>query len=493
MKTMNIKLLSVLLASLTLASLIMTACSHEQTETGETAETTTAAETAAAETTAPGDVPDIPEADWNGEEFRVLYPSWSLYLDYYFAEEEKGEAVNDAIYVRTSKVEEAIGIDIVGYSNGDVDKTIPLLKSTVLAGDDTFDLNLTHNSTSMTAHVSEGLIRSWEDIPYVDMTKDYWNMNAHDTLMIDGVLCFASNALILPDINALFYHKGMAESFGLGDIYTLVSNGSWTWEKLREMSAVVTGDADGDGQMTADDRYGLVFELGWQDISMLTSIDEYFVTKNDAGVPELTINNEKVIGFVEMIYDMINGSKTAYKWRYSVETDPNVGGKPPVAFESGYALFYLTPLSLAKTFRETELDFGIIPLPKYDEAQDDYKTLSWSGFITVPMTASNLEMIGMATELLGYYNHEIVWPAFYDVLLGQKISRDAQSVEMLDIIFNNTVYDIGVVMGYGLLAQVLRDDGNFVSKYESVRSGYEESLKEFVTAHTEYAEAHTAK
>jgi len=113
--------------------------------------------------------------------------------------------------------------------------------------------------------------------------------------------------------------------------------------------------------------------------------------------------------------------------------------------------------------------------------------------LAVPITASNLEMIGMATELLGYYNHEIVWPAFYDVLLGQKISRDAQSVEMLDIIFNNTVYDIGVVMGYGLLAQVLRDDGNFVSKYESVRSGYEESLKEFVTAHTEYAEAHTAK
>ena len=53
-----------------------------------------------------------------------------------------------------------------------------------------------------------------------------------------------------------------------------------------------------------------------------------------------------------MIYDMINGSKTAYKWRYSVETDPNVGGKPPVAFDAGYALFYLTPLSLAKTFRD---------------------------------------------------------------------------------------------------------------------------------------------
>ena len=134
----------------------------------------------------------------------------------------------------------------------------------------------------------------------------------------------------------------------------------------------------------------LVGRNAWQDISMLTSIDEYFV-RNNGKKQELALNNEKTIGFIEMLYSLINESGHAYTWKYSVETDPNVGGKPPVAFDAGYALFYLTPLSLASRFRETDLDFGIIPLPKYDEAQDDYITLDWSGFITVPMTASNTE------------------------------------------------------------------------------------------------------
>jgi len=494
MKTMNTKPLSVLLASLTLTSLILTACSNEQTQTKDTAETTTAAETAASETTAPGDVPEIPEADWDGEEFRVLYPNWSLYNDYYFADEENGEAVNDAIYKRTADIEELINIDFTQYTMGYVTETVPHLQQSVLAGDDVYDLHLTHNSTSFTLMVSEGLVQNWNDIPHIDMTKDYWNSEVSENMTIDGVLCFASNGFILPDINSIFYHKGMVESYGLEDVYTLVSNGEWTWDKLIEMAEKVSGDADGDGQMTAADRYGLMFENSWQTASLLPSIGEFLITQNSEGYPELSIYSEKSVGFVERIYDLITRGEYVYTWKYSKETDPNAGGKPPVAFDEGYGLFYITPLSLASKFRETELDFGIVPYPKYDENQEKYITLNWAGFMNVPMTASNIELIGMTVELLGYYNHEIVWPAFYDVLLGQKISRDEKSIEMLNIIFDDAVYDIGVALGFYLFTpEVLNGSGNFASHYESKINTLTDDLKKFVTAHTEYADNHTAK
>ena len=46
---------------------------------------------------------DGEQIDFNGATFTVLYPLWSLYVDYYFAEEATGDAVNDALYRRQLK------------------------------------------------------------------------------------------------------------------------------------------------------------------------------------------------------------------------------------------------------------------------------------------------------------------------------------------------------------------------------------------------------
>lgn len=86
-------------------------CASEQT----TAETTVAARSV--ETTAPEEDdygyvdPELPEKDYDGRAFNILYPEWSLYNNYYFAEEDNGEVVNDALYDRARRVEEYFNID----------------------------------------------------------------------------------------------------------------------------------------------------------------------------------------------------------------------------------------------------------------------------------------------------------------------------------------------------------------------------------------------
>nr|MBQ4318442.1 hypothetical protein [Clostridia bacterium] len=170
------------------------------------------------------------------------------------------------------------------------------------------------------------------------------------------------------------------------------------------------------------------------------------------------------------------------------DTDPNAGGKPPVSFDSGRGLFYMVPLSLASYFRTTEIDFGIIPMPKYDEAQENYISLNWSGYMGVPVTANSTEMIGMAVELLSYYNDKLVMPVFYDVLLGQKIARDEESIRMLDLIFGNTVYDLGINFGlYRYLYETVNQGGDFVSYYESKRETAEKYVDDFMEALESYA------
>ena len=131
-------------------------------------------------------------------------------------------------------------------------------------------------------------------------------------------------------------------------------------------------------------------------------------------------------------------------------------------------------------------------MPKFDEAQKNYITLNWAGFMCVPASVGNTELVGKTVELLGYYNGQIVMPAFYDILLGQKISRDTESQQMLDIIFGNTVYDLGVNLGSGfymVLPWTIDAGGNFASYYEKNIKSLENTVDKYCTAHKEYSKS----
>ncbi len=62
--------------------------------------------------------------------------------------------------------------------------------------------------------------------------------------------------------------------------------------------------------------------------------------------------------------------------------------------------------------RETNVEYGILPIPKYDEAQEKYIADSWTGVMCVPISVSNPEMVG-------------------------------KTCEMLELIFDNVSYDVG--------------------------------------------------
>ena len=94
--------------------------------------------------------------------------------------------------------------------------------------------------------------------------------------------------------------------------------------------------------------------------------------------------------------------------------------------------------------RSMETDFGILPYPKYDEAQERYYSrVSYYNAPIVPVTNNNLELTGALLEYFNYISSETVIPAYYDIVLKSKTSRDNESQAMLDLIFDSRVVDIG--------------------------------------------------
>lgn len=112
-------------------------------------------------------------------------------------------------------------------------------------------------------------------------------------------------------------------------------------------------------------------------------------------------------------------------------------------------------------------------MPKIEELQKEYYSTvnPYTGiFICVPVTNIETDHTGMFLEAMAYEGYMHVRPAYYDVLLNGIIARDNESSQMLDILFANRRYDLGVILDMGdlrsFIYMVMNYDTNIVSYVE---------------------------
>jgi len=126
-----------------------------------------------------------------------------------------------------------------------------------------------------------------------------------------------------------------------------------------------------------------------------------------------------------------------------------------------------------------EADFGIIPYPKYDENQARYYVRSGGGWPKiVPAHAPNPERTSIILEALAAESRNTVVPAFKEINLKTKISRDNESAEMLDLIFNSGFGDVGTFLWLEIrdaLVGVVKS-GNYASMAEKKSPAFEKTL-----------------
>ena len=111
----------------------------------------------------------------------------------------------------------------------------------------------------------------------------------------------------------------------------------------------------------------------------------------------------------------------------------------------------------------------------------------------VPVTNSNLDRTSVILEAMACVSAEKVIPEYYEVALQSRFSRDAQSAEMLDLIFNNRVFDLGdTIWGDELrdgLFRIMYQDNNrnIVSQVEGISGSLSQTILTTADAFVEAA------
>ena len=381
-----------------------------------------------------------------------------------FAGESDGaNTVDYAIYQRNEWLREYYGLNItneeyLGYGKTNGNGTgFQKIYTDYMSGNSTYDAAMI--GTGDVANLAQsGMLWDLSSLPHIDLSKEYWDQKANDDLAIAGRMFYTTGDIGVVDniyTHALLFNKGLVASYGMENPYDLVKNNEWTLEKLGELVKMVGEDVDQNGVFNEKDKYGLMI---WNDpmVAMLAGAGEKVASVNEDSEIELTLYNERVVNLYDKLDNIVFDQQHVYNYQYD-----NVTGKGTsistwdtnrfAAFNENRTVFNFGALSLVESHRDSEVDFGILPYPKYDATQEDYGHLV-SGFHTqffcIPLTSNPVRSSAVA-ELLAYYGKEYLTPAYYEKTLCGKYIRDAESSEMLDIIFASHVFDVGIYYDIG--------------------------------------------
>ena len=383
---------------------------------------------------------------WNGKVFNIMYPMWSLYQRYYFALEQNGELINDANYERQMAIKDYLGVNIVGLPITAEGSTAPIhvvdnnIKKAAMSGEDPYQLVLTHCFVGVAGNIQSGNLLDFGSVKNLTLDQSYWRKDSMEDLSVKGKMYVGSGKFLLYDPCVTVFNKDMLAnadtSFKVDDVYQLVRDKKWTIANLKTYASAISADAN-EGVEAGEGTYGYVCNNEWE-ISSFMAASNYFVASRDSK------GTYVATAFTQTVHDIFVDVKSLFDAPYTynyVNNSENISGN---IVREGRSMFGVMGLMAAMdAISNSDYKIGILPVPATSEGLE-VQTLDWAGFMVIPVSVLDPDLSGAVSELLCYYGEKLLYPAFYDKLLGTRTAENYADAEMLDIIFASMVSDPGL-------------------------------------------------
>ncbi len=449
------KWLSLSLASLMLVS-ALASCAATDEQGGE-AETDG---THALESTDPNADNRFKDVNYGDREFHIYtsahQASSSMESSNYLIEgtgKTGGGLVSDAVFARNVTVEEQLGVKLVftqcDLSYGGIAGDVRILTQ---SGQHEFDLVINDNYDYGTLVIEGHFHNLLEPECVFDFNRDYWYKDyMEDLRFVDGyqhlmagdffidVLRTAHLMVVNKDLYNDYYHTSADE------LYDVVSNFEWTYDKLISISTGLYIDKNQNGVKDEGDQFGYLDSAYWgASIPLSTSGTTGFITRDEDGYPSVTINEG----------DRSNQLANAMSKLLNLEDTGLEIGDSMQVFIKGDALVAAGGMSLgsleSETLRQMESDAAVLPYPMLFASDKKYITATHDttelGGILV--TATDLEFISTVVEVLNRETANILIPKYYKESLQVQCVDDEKAAAMLDIIHDN--FDNAFILTYNV-------------------------------------------
>ena len=444
-----------------------------------------------------------PAKDWGGQTVNILTfdnDAYSFETCQVDTEELTDEPVNDAFYERNALIKEKYGIEINALYTEPGEDYIKVFLEDMTSGLNEYDAIV--SQVLYIANLAiEGNLVDFRTVnsEYIHIDQPWWDQRLIEDITINDKVFYLSGDALVEDDEAtwaMFFNKDLVKSHSLEDPYQLVRDNKWTLDKMYELIQEVdlTHGSTKSYDPEVGDQWGMVAQ-SYDFLLFMQGLGQTLID-NSGDRPVLRIDNERNVQvfmkFCEVMYDEVNVGIADHHGSWN----SGIYDREVEIFANGNALFIPYSISLVgrPVIREAEIRYGLLPMPKADELQDEYTTsINVYHYPVICLPITNVEKRDLtcyALEAMAYYGMELVTPEYYDRTLTYKRFTDDESGEMLDLIFRNRTYDMGTIFNFnngngdgtlgfftGLIGQ---KSNNIVSHYESKKNAYQIGLDDFI-------------
>ncbi len=419
------------------------------------------------------------DLDYDGDEIVIISrdkEGWTR--GEIWVESINSNAINDAVFERNLAVENRLNIKIVSVFDTDTGLNAPTNKVllTVDAGTHEYDVMAAPCYGVMT-HTLENNFVDLGDLLYLDLEQPWWCQSFNDLVEYKGSRYAVTGRGLITQYRyafaTLFNHR-LFDDAQIAYPYEDVRNGAWTLD--RQLSLVKEFHQDnGDGKADIDDDvFGLL-------TSSAIGVDPYWssckidvIVKNTEGEYESAFDLAKLHSLTDKIIQLFHESDDA-TYVFPDEPENTEQEKLRAAFVAGngaMATIRLMELE-SDVIRDMEDIYGVLPMPKYDEQQDDYYTYLHDQYTVfcIPTTIDEerAEEIGAFLEAFNYEGYRIVQPAYCETTLRTKLVQNPDSMEMMDEIIDGIRMEVGIIYAedfrtyHNDLRQIVASENNTTS------------------------------
>ncbi len=368
----------------------------------------------------------VPTVDFEGMSFIITSNSEKRL----FGDGEEQTVLSKEKNNSLREISERLNVNIISAEDS-TDIIIKSLKDTQNAETVYTHLLLTKQGSVGTL-VYEGLIGNIDTLPFVDTQKPYYNADfCESTKTPSGLYSLYGEILSEYDtMTVTFYNEALAEKLGAGDIYELVGEGQWSYDKMNELSLSASALSSGELKLygtLSSDKSGLIS-------SAYTSVGAKSVSLNGSSL-SVNDNND--------VLDAVSGKIHALLTSDSYcEGEGEVGARE--LFVSGRGLFYTAPLGYVKEIYNMADVWGVLPLPT---ASGDGHVLSHgknTSVLSYPKNATDLGEVGALVESIFASGYKITDAAYADTFFHQ-YARSERAVDMLIYLMGKSSSDFALL------------------------------------------------
>ena len=333
----------------------------------------------------------------------------------------------------------------------------------------------------------KGTCVNFADADYIDLSSPWWDQG-----VINNLKLFGGTYIALGDINTVdndgtwcvLFNKELLDTFGTTDkaMYEMVKSGigvtgGWTTDAMVTIAKKSYREDPNntnkwDPSYVGNGTYGIYTQGEIATVLIQASGNTPTVASDSMAGIVSNLKSQEFQDAIDQTFAFM-GNRSAADWYLDIDTvnDPGGGDKWQTVARGGFmankAAFFMCHIGTIDLIRDMKADFGIIPIPKLNDYQENYGNTIQYGNATcyiVPYRMDDylIEKSCYVLEALAYYSSTefdetgCLSYAFYTLCLQAKGTRDDDAWDMLDIIFDNRVFDLACALNLNSINNIIR-------------------------------------